>query len=52
MRPPTQSKEPCNAFSTLGTDAVGSSPEQTAKVFETDLVRYARLVKQSGAKLE
>jgi hypothetical protein len=30
----------------------GAPPEYAARVFETDLVKYSKLVKQSGAKLE
>jgi tripartite-type tricarboxylate transporter receptor subunit TctC len=39
-------------FTTLGTVVVGSTPEEAARRFKADLDKNARLVKQSGLKLE
>jgi tripartite-type tricarboxylate transporter receptor subunit TctC len=45
-------KDVMDAFAVQGTEIVGSTPEEAARVFEADLAKSARLVKQSGAKLD
>lgn len=45
-------KEVRDILATQGTEPVGSSPESALKVFEADLVKCAKLVKESGAKLD
>ena len=47
-----QHPEVVQRFSTLGIDAVGSTPEAYAAQIRIDIVRYARVVKTSGAKVE
>ena len=39
-------------FANLGIDIIGSTPEEFARTMETDLVKFGRLVKASGAKLD
>ena len=39
-------------FKTLGLDAVLSSPEELAKVQAAEALKWARVVKESGAKAE
>jgi tripartite-type tricarboxylate transporter receptor subunit TctC len=36
----------------LGADVVGSTPEQFAAFQKTDAVKWAKVVKESGAKIE
>ena len=45
-------KEVQEAFAAKGTDILGTTPEEAAKIFQTDLAKNAKLVQQSGAKLE
>ena len=45
-------KEVQDAFAAKGSEVLGTTPEEAAKIFETDLAKNAKLVKQSGAKLE
>jgi tripartite-type tricarboxylate transporter receptor subunit TctC len=39
-------------FAALGTDIVGSTPEEFTRVFHADLKRWAKFVKETGLKLE
>jgi tripartite-type tricarboxylate transporter receptor subunit TctC len=43
-------KEVRDGFATQGTQIVGSTPEEAARIFKADLEKNARAVKQSGAK--
>jgi len=45
-------KEVKDAFAAQSSEVVGTTPEEAARIFETDLAKNAKLVKQSGAKLE
>lgn len=45
-------KEVRDAHAAQGSETLGTSPEEAARIFETDLVKNAKLVKQSGAKME
>ena len=45
-------KEVQDAFAAQSTEIVGTTPEEATRIFETDLATNAKLVKQSGAKLE
>ncbi len=47
-----KSKEAKEGFAAKGAEILGTTPEEAAKMFETDLAKNAKLVKQSGAKLE
>ena len=46
------SKEVKEKFAPQGTELVGSTPEEAARIFEKDLAKNAKLIKQSGAKLD
>ena len=35
-----------------GVEAIGTTPEQFAKFIQTESVRYARIIKESGAKAD
>ena len=35
-----------------GADVAGSTPEQFGKLIQSDIARWGRLVKESGAKVE
>jgi tripartite-type tricarboxylate transporter receptor subunit TctC len=39
-------------LSALGMDLIGSTPEQFARIMQTDLDKFGRLVKAAGAKLD
>jgi tripartite-type tricarboxylate transporter receptor subunit TctC len=39
-------------FSELGMDIVGSSPEQLTAIIRTDIPKWAKVIKDSGAKLD
>jgi tripartite-type tricarboxylate transporter receptor subunit TctC len=39
-------------FANLGIDIIGNSPEEFARVMQADLVKFGKLVKASGAKLD
>jgi tripartite-type tricarboxylate transporter receptor subunit TctC len=39
-------------FAALGTDVVGSTPEEFTRVFHADLKRWAKFVKDTGLKLD
>ena len=39
-------------FSELGMDIVGSSPEQLAAIIKADIPKWAKVIKDSGAKLD
>jgi len=45
-------KEVREGFAAQGLEAVGSTPEEAKRIFETDLAKKAQIVKQSGAKLD
>lgn len=45
-------KEVRDAFAAQSSEVLGTTPEEAARIFETDLAKNAKLVKQSGAKLE
>jgi tripartite-type tricarboxylate transporter receptor subunit TctC len=45
-------KEVQDAFAAQGLVAMGSTPEQSAQFFRTELDKHSRLVKQSGAALD
>ena len=45
-------KEVREGFAAQGLEPVGSTPEDAKRTFETDIVKKAQIVKQSGAKLE
>jgi tripartite-type tricarboxylate transporter receptor subunit TctC len=45
-------KQVRDTFTTQGTIIVGSTPEEAARMFKTDLEKNARAVKQSGVKFE
>lgn len=45
-------KEVREILATQGTEGVGSTPEAAAELFQTDLVKCAKLVKESGMSLE
>jgi tripartite-type tricarboxylate transporter receptor subunit TctC len=45
-------KEVQDAFAGKGSEVLGTTPEEATRIFETDLAKNAKLVKQSGAKLE
>ena len=47
-----QHAEVAQRFTALGIDAVGSTPEAYAAQTRADIVRYAKLVKASGAKVD
>lgn len=36
----------------LGVDVIGNSPDEFARIMETDLVKFGKIVKASGAKLD
>ena len=39
-------------FGTLGIDIIGTTPEEFARIMQTDLVKFGKLVKASGAKID
>ena len=39
-------------FSDLGMDIVGSSPEQLTAIIRADIPKWAKVIKDSGAKLD
>ena len=39
-------------FGTLGIDIIGNTPEEFARTMQADLVKFGKLVKASGAKLD
>ena len=39
-------------FAALGADVVASTPEQFAQIQKADLARWAKVVKESGARVE
>ena len=39
-------------FGNLGIDIIGNTPEEFARIMETDLVKFGKLVKASGAKID
>lgn len=45
-------KEVQDTFASMGVTMVGSTPEQSARFFQTELDKHAQLVKRSGATLE
>ena len=45
-------KEIREAFAAQSSEVWGTTPEEAARIFETDLAKNAKLVKQSGAKLD
>jgi tripartite-type tricarboxylate transporter receptor subunit TctC len=45
-------KEVRDAFAAQSSEVLGTTPEEAARIFETDLAKNAKLVKQSGAKAE
>ena len=47
-----KSKEVREALAVQGSDIVGSTPEEAVRAIERDLVKCAKLVKQSGAKMD
>jgi len=47
-----RSPEIQSQFAALGADAVGNSPEEFAAFVRRDMQQYAKIVKQSGAKLD
>ncbi len=47
-----KSKEVREALAVQGSDIVGSTPEEALRAIERDLVKCAKLVKQSGAKMD
>jgi tripartite-type tricarboxylate transporter receptor subunit TctC len=47
-----KSKEVREALAVQGSDIVGSTPEDAMRAIERDLVKCAKLVKQSGAKMD
>jgi tripartite-type tricarboxylate transporter receptor subunit TctC len=48
----TQHAEVAQRFATLGIDPVGSTPEAYVAQTRADIVRYAKLVRASGAKVD
>jgi hypothetical protein len=42
-------KEVQDALAAQGMTAIGSTPEAAAQFFQSELTKYAKLVKQSGA---
>jgi tripartite-type tricarboxylate transporter receptor subunit TctC len=47
-----KSKEVREALAVQGSDIVGSTPEEALQAIERDLIKNAKLVKQSGAKMD
>lgn len=47
-----KAKEVREALAVQGSDIVGSTPEEALRAIERDLVKCAKLVKQSGAKMD
>lgn len=45
-------KEVRDAFAAQGTQSVGSTPEEAGRILNADLIKNAKLVKQSGIKLD
>jgi tripartite-type tricarboxylate transporter receptor subunit TctC len=45
-------KEVREGFASQSIEIVGSTPEEARRMFETDLVKKAEIVKQSGAKID
>ena len=45
-------KDVRDAMAAQSTEVLGTTPEEAARMFETDLAKNAKLVKQSGAKLD
>lgn len=45
-------KEVRDALAAQSTEVLGTTPEEAARIFEVDLAKNAKLVKQSGAKLD
>jgi len=45
-------KEVQDALTAQGSEVFGTTPEEAARIFEADLAKNAKLVKQSGAKME
>ena len=45
-------KEVQDAHAAQGSETLGTSPEEASKIFGVDLAKNAKLVKQSGAKIE
>jgi tripartite-type tricarboxylate transporter receptor subunit TctC len=45
-------KEVQDAHVAQGSETLGTTPEEAARIFETDLAKNAKLVKQSGAKMD
>jgi tripartite-type tricarboxylate transporter receptor subunit TctC len=45
-------KEVRDAFAAQSSEVLGTTPEEAAQIFERDLAKNAKLVKQSGAKAE
>jgi len=45
-------KEVQDTLTAQGSEVFGTTPEEAARIFEVDLAKNAKLVKQSGAKLE
>ena len=39
-------------LATLGADIVGTSPEQTAAIFKTDVAKYTKVAKEAGIRAE
>ena len=39
-------------FGTLGIDIIGTTPEEFSRIMQTDLVKFGKLVKASGAKID
>lgn len=47
-----ESKEVQDALAAQGMKAIGSTPEAASKLFQSEKDKYAKLVKESGAKLD
>ena len=45
-------KEVREGFAAQGIEIVGSTPEEARRMFETDIVKKAEIVKKSGAKVD
>jgi tripartite-type tricarboxylate transporter receptor subunit TctC len=45
-------KEVQDAMAFQGMKPVGSTPDATAQLFQTDMARYAKIVKESGAQID
>lgn len=45
-------KEVRDSLIARGSEVLGTTPEETARIFEADLIKNAKLVKQSGARLD